>query len=192
MARNPAKLFPQDYVVRAVVLPFIPEFVKPNHITVARFVLTPVVVYLLASNNLILGVPLFIATALTDLLDGSLARLRHQITPWGIIFDPVADKVLVGLVVLVFALRYFSPWLVAAAIFFDLLPLILWLARARANRAIMMANLWGKSKLFLQMIAIGLLLLALLLQLPLLVDVAQITLLVATILGAIAALTYSL
>ncbi len=192
MARNPAKLFPQDYVLRAVLLPFIPDFIKPNHVTALRLVLTPVVVYLLATNNLTFGVPLFIFTAFTDMVDGSLARVRKEITPWGILFDPVADKLLVGLVVLVFALRYYNWMVVLTAVAFDLLPLTIWLLRAKANRAMMMANLWGKSKLFLQMASIGLLLLAILLRLPGLIIVGQIVLVIATVLGAIAAVTYSL
>lgn len=192
MARNPAKLFPQDYVLRALVLPFIPDFVRPNHVTVLRFVLTPVVVYLLGTNNLTFGVPLFILTALTDMLDGSLARVRKQITPWGIVFDPVADRLLIGSVILVVALRYFDPIVVAAAIGCDLLPFIFWGLRARTNKAVMMANLWGKSKLCLQVLSITLLLLAILLQIPAFILIGQWTLVVATILGAIAALTYSL
>ncbi len=192
MARNPAKLFPQDYVLKALILPFIPAFIKPNHVTMLRFAMTPVVVYLLAIGNLTFGVPLFILTASTDMLDGSLARVRKQITPWGILFDPVADKLLVGLVILVFALRYFNPLVVAAAIFCDLLPLITWGLRTKANRGVMMANLWGKSKLCLQILSLTLLLLAILLQIPVLIVVGQWTLVVATVLGAIAAMTYSL
>jgi len=192
MARNPAKLFPQDYVLKALVLPFVPDFIKPNHVTVMRFVLTPLVVYLLAIGNLTFGVPLFILAAFTDMLDGSLARVRQQITPWGIVFDPVADKLLVGLVMLVFALHYYNLLVVLAAILFDLLPLASWALRAKANRGLMMANLWGKSKMFLQVTSIVVLLLAVLLHLPVLITTGQIILIVATVLGAIAAITYSL
>lgn len=192
MARNPTKLFPQDYVLRALVLPFIPNFIKPNHVTALRLILTPVVVYLLATNNLMIGVPLFIFTAWTDMLDGSMARVRKQITPWGILFDPVADKLLVGLVVLVFALRYYFWIVVLAAILFDLLPLAIWFVRAKANRGMMMANMWGKSKLCLQILSLIFLMLAILLQVPDLIVAGQITLVIATVLGAIAAVTYSL
>lgn len=192
MARDPSKLYPHDHVMKYVVLPFIPAAVTPNHITVARLVLTPVVVYLLATNNLVYGVPLFILTAFTDTIDGSLARVRKQVTPWGILFDPIADKLLIGLVVLVFALRYYHPGIVLSAVLFDLLPMMTWLARARQNRAIMMANGWGKVKMLLQFCSVTLLLLGIVLQLPILVVAGEITLVVATMFGAVAAVTYSL
>lgn len=183
---------PHDHILRYTILPFIPHSVKPNHITVSRMVLTPIVLYLLATNNLVFGVPLFVLAAATDLIDGSLARVRKQITPWGILFDPVADKLLIGLVALVFALRYYHPIIVIAAVAFDLLPLTVWLFRARQDRGIMMANLWGKSKMFLQFISITLLLLGVTLQITQLISVGEVLLVIATILAAIATVTYSL
>ncbi len=192
MGRDPSKLFPHDYLMRAVVLPFIPESVKPNHVTVLRMALTPVVVYLLATGNLLYGVPLFILTAFTDAVDGSLARVRKQITPWGILFDPIADKLLIGLVIIVLAFKFFHPVVVLAAVLFDLLPMASWLARAKRDRAIMMANGWGKTKMLLQFCSMTLLLLGIMFQISGLVTVAEIVLVVATMFGAVAAITYSL
>lgn len=192
MSRDPYKLYPHDYVLRAVVLPLVPHFVKPNHITVVRMVLTPVVLYLLATNNLVYGVPLFIIASFTDMLDGSIARVRKQITPWGILFDPVADKLLIGLVALVFALRYFHPIVVITAVVFDLVPLAIWTLRARKDRGIMMANTWGKGKMVLQFLSITALLLAVTLQLDGLADVGEWLLVLATVFAAIATITYSL
>lgn len=192
MARDPSKLYPHDHLLKYTVLPFIPSAVMPNHITVSRLVLTPIVIYLLATDNLVYGVPLFILTAFTDTIDGSLARVRKQVTPWGILFDPIADKLLIGLVVLVFALRYYHPVIVLAAVLFDLLPMVTWLMRAKENRAIMMANGWGKIKMLLQFVSVTLLLLGILLNVPVLVSVGEITLVVATMFGAVAAVTYSL
>lgn len=192
MPRDPSKLFPHDHVLRTVVLPLIPSAVHPNHITVLRMVLTPLVVYLLAIDNLTFGVPLFIFASFTDMVDGSLARVRKQISPWGILFDPIADKLLIGLVVLVFALRYFHPVIVLAAILFDLLPLAIWLVRAKHDRGVMMANLWGKGKMTLQFCSLTLLLLGLMLQVPVLVDAGEIVLVAATMLAAVATVTYSL
>lgn len=192
MSRDPYKLYPHDYILRAVVLPLVPHFVKPNHVTVVRMVLTPVVLYLLASNNLVFGVPLFIIASFTDMLDGCIARVRKQITPWGILFDPVADKLLIGLVALVFALKYFHPIVVIAAVVFDLVPLAIWTLRAQKNRGIMMANGWGKGKMLLQFLSITALLLAVALQVQGLVDVGEALLVLATAFAAIATITYSL
>lgn len=192
MARNPYKLYPHDYVLRAIALPFIPRFVMPNHLTVLRLLMTPVVIGLLAFGNLTLGVPLFIAAAFTDALDGSLARVRRQITPWSILFDPIADKLLIGLVALTFALQYYPPILVVAAVVFDLLPMTIWFLRAKQNRALMMANGWGKAKMLLQFASMTILLLAVLLHVPVLVTVGASVLVASTVLAAIAAVTYSL
>lgn len=192
MARNPYKYYPHDYLLKATVLPFIPHVVQPNHITALRMALTPLVLYLLATDRLFLGVPLFILTAFSDAVDGSLARVRKRITPWGILFDPIADKLLIGLVALVFALKYFHPIVVVAAVAFDLLPLAIWLLRAKQNRGVMMANLWGKGKMFLQFCAITLLLLGVVLGIAELRLVAEILLVIATGFAAIAAVTYSL
>lgn len=192
MARDPYKLYPHDYLLRATVLPLIPSFVLPNHLTILRLLLIPIVVYLLWSGNLVVGVPLFIFAAFTDALDGSLARTRRQITPWGIVFDPVADKLLVGLVAISFALQYYPLGLVITAIAFDLLPLTVWMMRPKPHRAVMMANGWGKTKMVLQIVSITLLMFAVLLQQPLLIDVGMVILVIATVLGGIAAVTYSL
>ncbi len=192
MSRDPYKLYPHDYVLRAVVLPLVPQFVKPNHITVVRMVLTPVVLYLLATNNLVYGVPLFILASFTDMLDGSVARIRRQITPWGILFDPIADKLLIGLVALVFALRYFHPIVVITAVAFDLLPLAIWTVRARKDRGVMMANSWGKGKMLLQFLSITSLLLGVTLQLDGFIDAGEWLLVLATAFAAIATITYSL
>lgn len=192
MPRDPYKLYPHDYVLRAVVLPLVPHFVTPNHITVARMILTPVVLYLLTTSNFVFGVPLFILASFTDMLDGSIARIRRQITPWGILFDPIADKMLIGLVALVFALKYYHPIIVITAVVFDLLPLSIWLLRARGERGIMMANTWGKGKMVLQFLSITALLLGVTLRLGGFIDVGEGLLVLATAFAAIATITYSL
>lgn len=77
----------------------------PNQITSGRLVLSFVVLYLLAAFDyskrdqqgwmLDLAFWLFIACALADILDGYLARRQNQVTAFGRIIDPFADKILV-------------------------------------------------------------------------------------------------
>ena len=73
-----------------------------NIITVARILLAPVFVGLLAADQGEFGVLRWVAAALfilaiaTDGVDGSLARRRNLVTNVGIILDPIADKVLTG------------------------------------------------------------------------------------------------
>lgn len=70
----------------------------PNVITVARIVAAPVVFALILSGGfgrLVLAFVVFIVAALSDLWDGYLARSRGQITDFGKLVDPLADKLLV-------------------------------------------------------------------------------------------------
>lgn len=69
----------------------------PNRLTVSRFVLTAFflwAVFARARFNDTLGLAFFCAAALTDLLDGRVARKRNLITNFGILMDPLADKIL--------------------------------------------------------------------------------------------------
>ncbi|MFZ2681926.1 MAG: CDP-alcohol phosphatidyltransferase family protein [Patescibacteria group bacterium] len=189
--RDLTKLYPHDYILRVVILPFIPKFVHPNHITVLRFLMTPLVLWLLFTEHYTWGVPLFIVAAITDAVDGSLARVRKQVTPWGIFFDPIADKFLIGSIALVVALQYFNPVTVFAALSLDMLPSLRWASTKYAG-TVMAANAWGKSKMFLQFCSLTLLLLGIMLDVPILIDLGELVLLVSLVFASIAVITYSL
>lgn len=69
----------------------------PNAITTFRVVITPLVVVLLFQDSMtsrLLAFAFFVIAALSDLWDGYLARSRDQITNFGKLVDPVADKLL--------------------------------------------------------------------------------------------------
>ena len=69
----------------------------PNSITTFRVVMTPLIVILLFQSSMtsrLLAFAFFIIAALSDLWDGYLARSRNQITTFGKLVDPVADKLL--------------------------------------------------------------------------------------------------
>jgi CDP-diacylglycerol--glycerol-3-phosphate 3-phosphatidyltransferase len=72
----------------------------PNALTLARIFLIPFVVVVLLTKGLhnwaYWGAGLFLAAALTDLLDGYIARRRKQVTTLGRLLDPIADKLLVS------------------------------------------------------------------------------------------------
>jgi CDP-diacylglycerol--glycerol-3-phosphate 3-phosphatidyltransferase len=71
----------------------------PTQLTVGRICLVPLVVVFLISNESIhalVAAVLFGGAALTDWLDGLIARRRGQVTTLGKLLDPVADKVLVS------------------------------------------------------------------------------------------------
>lgn len=71
----------------------------PNILTLLRILLVPVfiVAYFLPYRWApLLAVILFVAAALTDWLDGYLARRLNQVSPFGAFLDPVADKLMVA------------------------------------------------------------------------------------------------
>ena len=86
----------------------IPRSLVPNHFTALRFLLTPFVLYFVAIGDWNIAIPLFFIATFTDAVDGSLARTRRQITLWGTIADPVADKLLISSVLLLFVAEELS------------------------------------------------------------------------------------
>jgi CDP-diacylglycerol--glycerol-3-phosphate 3-phosphatidyltransferase len=76
----------------------------PNSITLIRIASIPLLIWILSSPRFssvngekeLLASALFIAAAMTDGIDGYLARKRNQITTMGILLDPLADKLLIA------------------------------------------------------------------------------------------------
>ena len=69
----------------------------PNILTVARILITPVIALLPFIEGYwpkLLALVIFIAAAVTDVIDGRLARSRQQVTDLGKLLDPIADKLL--------------------------------------------------------------------------------------------------
>lgn len=153
-----AKTYPHDRFLAATLLKLVPKETTPNQITVARMFMTPMVLWLLYEGRYELATPLFLVTALTDMLDGSLARTRNQVTEWGILWDPIADKLLIGSVAVLLLARHFSPSL--AAIILGLEAAFLaggWYRAAQGE--IVAANWWGKLKMLSQTLGVTLFLL---------------------------------
>ncbi len=63
-------------------------------LTIARIIMTPVIVYTMIAEQWNYAFLLFVCAAITDTLDGNLARWRNEKTLLGAWLDPVADKVL--------------------------------------------------------------------------------------------------
>lgn len=92
----------------------------PNSLTLLRIFFVPLLVVLLLTNeqNMELwAVAVFIAAALTDLLDGYLARRNAQVTRLGILLDPIADKLLISSAFIsLVALQLVPAWIVVIII----------------------------------------------------------------------------
>ncbi len=143
------KIYLHDRVLARTLLMIVPRTVTPNQITVMRLILTPFAALLLAFQRYDVGVPFFLFLALTDLIDGSLARTRKQVTQWGTIWDPIADKMLIGSVVVVLLSQDFPPGIVISLLTLESAFLLGGWLRKRKG-IVTGANWWGKSKMVCQ------------------------------------------
>ncbi|QQG39466.1 MAG: CDP-alcohol phosphatidyltransferase family protein [Candidatus Aenigmatarchaeota archaeon] len=129
----------------------------PNKITVLRFVLTGValvLLYLPGFEAKAGALAFFVLAALSDQLDGYIARTRNLETFFGKIFDQTADKVLVNLFWLAFLdLRLLPFWLVALNLFREIVVVSVRGAVAEKG-VIMKSEKSGKYKAALQMLVI--------------------------------------
>ena len=99
-------------------------FTVPNALSLLRLFLVPVVVALLLDGADALAATFFVLAALTDFLDGRLARMAGP-TRLGRVLDPLADRLMLSSVALVLAVRGLLPvWAVAILVGRDLLALL--------------------------------------------------------------------
>ncbi len=134
----------------------------PNFLTVVRILLIPVFVVLFSDptpDRSLAAAIVFVVAAVTDLLDGYLARRRSQITRLGRLLDPIADKLLVlsALILLVQFDRVAA--IVAILIIAREVAVTGVRAIAAAQGMIIEAETTGKYKMVLQVVAIVFLLL---------------------------------
>ena len=138
----------------------------PNKITISRILMIPifVAVYYLKvlPFNFVISAVIFSIAALTDFLDGAIARKRNLVTAFGKFLDPIADKVLVSTALIVllvpfdadpFALAEYGIWSFLPAIFVALIlarELIISGFRLVAveRGKVISADKWGKIKTF--------------------------------------------
>lgn len=125
----------------------------------ARFILTPLVIWLLWIGNYAWGIPIFLLTAFTDTIDGSMARTRNQITKWGIVFDPIADKFFIGSVLVVLIMQHLSFYLGIVIVAMESVAALVGLYSNR-HEHVFMANNFGKAKMCLQVAGLFILLLS--------------------------------
>ncbi len=135
-------------------------FNLPNSLTILRILMVPIYVILFlepTASRSIAAAVVFGLAALTDLLDGYLARRRGQVTQVGQLLDPIADKFLVisGLILLV-QFQRIEAWIAIAFIVRDL-GITGIRAIAASKGLIIAAGQFGKYKVVLQIIGIILL-----------------------------------
>lgn len=73
-----------------------PVLTVANQLTILRMALAPFLVVMVLQREFTWALVLFVVAALTDLLDGYIARHGHQKTTLGAVMDPIADKILLS------------------------------------------------------------------------------------------------
>ena len=140
----------------------------PNRLTLLRLCLVPVfiVVGMLPDTvipfyvSCVVCAVLFIATAITDMLDGKIARRDNLITDFGKFMDPIADKFMVigALFVILYKfahLRTIMIFVMIVVVFRELAVTSMRLVVSTGQKIVVAANILGKIKTVSQIVAIS-------------------------------------
>ena len=145
----------------------------PNVLTLSRIFLVPLLLAVLLRKDAIevdagwvvftreaIALLIFLAAALTDLLDGYLARRRRQVTKFGKLLDPIADKLLVSAALIsLVELDRVAAWMVVLIVSREFaVSALRYLALTEG--VTIAASDFGKAKMVAQVVAVSLLILA--------------------------------
>lgn len=127
----------------------------PNKLTIARMLITPVYLALILWESLphrfLIATPVYSAAAITDAIDGKMARKNNQITNFGKLLDPIADKVLTTSALLAFMqMGLCNIWIVMIVLAREFTIASIRMISA-ADGVVIPANFWGKLKTVSQM-----------------------------------------
>jgi CDP-diacylglycerol--glycerol-3-phosphate 3-phosphatidyltransferase len=159
-----------DKLVGRALLWAIPSWVRPNHLTILRLVLIPVVLVLLYFAYRWWALGMFVVALATDSIDGAMARSRGQISTFGVYMDPIADKLLVAAILAWVGYKYLVVQIFLGFIALELVftavgvPLLLRSGKSQPS------NFFGKAKMIVQSAALLLFLIAGILDLSRLLD----------------------
>jgi cardiolipin synthase len=185
------KLVWYDKILAVTVLKLFPQKVLPNYITVFRFITTPIVAVLMLYEHYLIGLIAFLIVAFTDAIDGAMARTRNQITEWGKVYDPLADKILIGSMVFIIVLRYIDFWTAIVIIVLEFIIITTAWIRKREGGEVQ-ANIWGKIKMCLQVSGVVILLMAIVFNWQALLPLASGVLYLAIAFAIVSLLTYGI
>lgn len=133
------------------------EMNLPNKLTAIRILAIPLfLIFLFISKGIFRFLPLliFAAAAITDAIDGHIARRDNLITDFGKFMDPLADKLLTASAFIAFVeIGYLSSWVVVLIISREFL--VSGFRTLAASKGVTIAaNPWGKIKTVFQMVLI--------------------------------------
>ena len=155
-----------------------------NFITIARIFLAPIILVFLIFGNYLVCVLLFFLAGLTDYFDGYFARKYNAVSELGEILDPIADKILVVFILIGLSVELDSQLMALLSSFIiareiGVAALRDYSARNNLSERTKVTFL-AKAKTSVQLLTIGLYLLALAISFNLLIVISDIFLLLAT------------
>ena len=136
----------------------------PNKLTLMRIILIPFMMFFYLASFIPFGIGkivalvIFAVAALTDLMDGKIARKYNLVTNLGKFLDPIADKILTSAVLFLLIAdgTIVGPWgaiIVTIIISREFMVSALRILAASKGK-VLAADIWGKAKTMTQMIAI--------------------------------------
>lgn len=137
----------------------------PNQLTLSRIFMIPIFVGLMEATFIVesnatktalftAAALIYLIAAITDLIDGALARKWNMVTDFGKLFDPLADKLLVTAALIIFVqCRLFHGWVVVVILSREFIVTGLRSLGERHGRTIA-ADQWGKMKTVFQTVTI--------------------------------------
>jgi CDP-diacylglycerol--glycerol-3-phosphate 3-phosphatidyltransferase len=135
----------------------------PNALTLLRIFLVPFLLVVLLTKfegRETVGLLIFLFATSTDFFDGWLARRRGEITTLGTLLDPIADKLLISAAfVSLVELQLAPAWMVVVVLGREFAVSGL-RSIASAQGLVIAASGWGKAKMFTEILAASLLILA--------------------------------
>ena len=128
----------------------------PNTLTILRILLIPVIVGFLVYDYFVFALVTLLIAALTDMLDGSIARMANQKTEFGAYLDPLADTLLLMTTFITFSLLDMVPvWSVIVVVSRDAILLTgTLLARVTNTKINASPSLLGKATTVFQLVYI--------------------------------------
>lgn len=141
----------------------------PNYLTLLRILIVPLLVVVLLTevaesflgvSGYAIAIAIFLIASFTDILDGHLARRRNQVSNFGKLLDPIADKLLISAALIVLVEKHLAPaWAVVIIIGREFIITGL-RSVAAADGIVIQARALGKIKMWAQCVAIVALLVA--------------------------------
>ncbi len=120
-------------------------FNVPNFLSVSRLVLLPLILFLIATNQIIVALVFMVISWITDALDGYIARKTNQVTNIGKVLDHFVDKIWVGTILVTLVITRGLPWWIAGAVILrDILIVIGGSLAVHKRSVVYSSNILGK------------------------------------------------